>query len=144
MTSARDCELCERTGGELLWQDERCRVIYVEEPGYVGYCRVIWTPHVKEMTDLSTVDREYLMKIVFAVESVLREQLAPVKMNLASFGNAVPHLHWHVIPRFEDDPHFPQPAWGPRVRPDDPHRAAPTSAALATTIAAALDQIEAP
>ena len=67
------CELCDRTGGELLWQGERCRVIYVEEPGYPGYCRVVWESHVKEMTDLSDADRTHVMEVVFAVEAVLPE-----------------------------------------------------------------------
>jgi diadenosine tetraphosphate (Ap4A) HIT family hydrolase len=40
--------------------------------------------------------------------------MAPDKINLASLGNVVPHLHWHVIPRFADDPHFPNPVWGVR------------------------------
>jgi diadenosine tetraphosphate (Ap4A) HIT family hydrolase len=32
-------------------------------------------------------------------------------MNLASLGNMTPHVHWHVIPRFEDDRHYPGPIW---------------------------------
>ena len=134
-----DCDLCERTGGELLWQGERCRVVYVEEPGYPGFCRVVWEAHVKEMTDLSDDDRMHLMEVVFAVESVLREQLEPVKMNLASFGNAVPHLHWHVIPRHVDDPHFPHPAWGKPLRAGNPARTHPSTTARASAIAAALE-----
>ena len=55
-------------------------------------------------------------RVVCAAERTLRRLLAPTKMNLASLGNVVPHVHWHVIPRFEDDPHFPQPIWGPRQR----------------------------
>ena len=133
------CELCERTGGELLWQGERCRVIYVEEPGYPGFCRVVWQAHVKEMTDLSEDDRLHLMEVVFAVESVLREQLQPEKVNLASLGNLVPHLHWHVIPRHADDPHFPQPIWASpqRVPRQEPREA--STAGLAAALAAALD-----
>jgi diadenosine tetraphosphate (Ap4A) HIT family hydrolase len=50
------CELCERDGGELLWRDPRCRVVLVPEPGYPGYCRVIWNAHVREMTDLGERD----------------------------------------------------------------------------------------
>ena len=110
------CELCASIGGELLWQDERCRVVHVTEPGYPGYCRVIWAAHVMEMTDLSEPDRLHLMEVVFAVESVVREQLRPAKINLASLGNHVPHLHWHVIARFVDDPHFPQPIWAAPMR----------------------------
>ena len=133
------CELCSRTGGELLWRDERCRVIHVAEPGYPGFCRVVWEAHVKEMTDLSETDRLHLMEVVFAVESVVREQLEPLKMNLASLGNHVPHLHWHVIPRFADDPHFPDPIWASRRRVPEVQNREASTAALAAALAAALD-----
>ncbi|HYC47601.1 MAG TPA: HIT family protein [Burkholderiales bacterium] len=133
------CELCSGTGGELLWQGSFCRVVYIEEPGYPGYCRVIWQAHVKEMTDLSEAERLHFMEVVFGVESVLREHLGPLKVNLASLGNAVPHLHWHVIPRFEDDPHFPQPIWSTPRRPVTSDRSPPALGDLAEAIAAALD-----
>jgi diadenosine tetraphosphate (Ap4A) HIT family hydrolase len=42
--------------------------------------------------------------------------LAPTKINLATLGNVVPHLHWHVIARFDWDSHFPNPIWGAAVR----------------------------
>ena len=133
------CELCSRTGGELLWQDSRLRVVYVEEPGYPGYCRVIWEAHVKEMTDLSEAERSHFMDVVFAVESVLREQLYPDKINLASLGNVVPHLHWHVIPRYLDDPHFPQPIWSNPQHAITEQVRHPNTATLAGAITAALD-----
>jgi diadenosine tetraphosphate (Ap4A) HIT family hydrolase len=134
-----ECELCSRTGGELLWQNSRLRVVYVEEPGYPGFCRVIWGAHVKEMTDLGENEREHLMDVVFAVEAVLREQLSPHKINLASLGNVVPHLHWHVIPRYADDPHFPQPIWSSPQRAIDDHVREANTAALAGAITAALE-----
>jgi diadenosine tetraphosphate (Ap4A) HIT family hydrolase len=106
------CELCETTGGELLWQDDFCRVVRVDDPHYPGFCRVILNRHIKEMTDLEVSERSRLMAVVFAVEQAVREVLQPDKINLASLGNVVPHLHWHVIPRFDDDRHFPNPVWG--------------------------------
>lgn len=63
------------------------------------------------MTDLGPADRAHLLDVVLAVEAVLRELLAPAKINLASLGNQVPHLHWHVIPRFADDAHYPDAVW---------------------------------
>ena len=110
------CELCDATGGPLLWQDARCRVIGVDEPGYPGFCRVIWNAHVKEMSDLDAADRAHCMAVVFGVEQALRALMHPDKINVASLGNMVAHVHWHVIPRFADDPHFPQPIWGTRQR----------------------------
>ena len=111
-----DCALCAQAGGEVLWDDGFARVVLVGDADHPGFCRVILNEHAKEMTDLAGADRARLMGIVYVVEGLLRELLAPKKINLASFGNVVPHLHWHVIPRFSDDPHFPQSVWSARVR----------------------------
>lgn len=105
----------------MLWAGSRCRVVAVEQSGYSGYCRVIWNDHVAEMTDLPVMDRNYLMGVVWTVEQVLREMTGAHKINLASLGNYVPHLHWHVIPRFSDDRHFPEPIWGEPRRPGTDH-----------------------
>jgi diadenosine tetraphosphate (Ap4A) HIT family hydrolase len=69
------------------------------------------------------------------VEAALRQIMHPHKVNLASLGNLTPHLHWHVIPRFRDDPHFPQSIWSSRQRKS--RRAAPAdlAARLAATLA---------
>jgi diadenosine tetraphosphate (Ap4A) HIT family hydrolase len=56
------------------------------------------------------------MDVVFGVEVALRGLLQPRKVNLASLGNQVPHLHWHVVPRFADDSHYPNPVWGAALR----------------------------
>jgi diadenosine tetraphosphate (Ap4A) HIT family hydrolase len=118
------CELCTQAGGKLLWHDDRCRVVLVADPDYAGFCRVIWDAHVKEMTDLAVTDQQHCMRVVFAVERVLRNVLKPHKINLASFGNMTPHLHWHVIPRDPYDAHFPHPVWGKkqRAKPRTPAR----------------------
>lgn len=129
------CELCDEVGGRLLWRGPQWRVVEVAEPGYAGFCRVIWNAHVREMTDLSAADRQQLMRVVFAVEAALRELIDPHKVNLASLGNMTPHLHWHVIPRFADDPHFPHPVWATKQR--EPRMR--THAALAERLTAALE-----
>jgi diadenosine tetraphosphate (Ap4A) HIT family hydrolase len=78
------------------------------------------------------------MRVVFAVESALRELLKPDKINLASLGNMTPHVHWHVIPRFGNDPHFPQSVWSSRQRETQlrvpPHLASKLAAALASKL----------
>lgn len=131
------CVYRESAGGRVVFDDARLRVVVAEEP-FTGFCRVIWKAHVREMTDLAPVDRMHLMNIVFAVESALRALLAPRKINMASLGNQVPHVHWHVIARFCDDSHFPQPVWGARQR-EGATRALPPDfdSALAARLAAA-------
>jgi diadenosine tetraphosphate (Ap4A) HIT family hydrolase len=130
------CELCESDGGRLVWRNAECRVVLVEEPGYAGYCRAIWNAHVPEMTDLSRAERARFMDVVFALEAALRRRLRPDKINLASLGNATPHLHWHVVARFRDDPHFPGSVWAAPVRAV--LQPAPFDASLAAALARAL------
>ena len=113
---ANTCVFCKSVGGELLWQDALCRVVLVDDPKYVGFCRVILNKHIKEMTDLNEIERARVMRVTFAVERALRDILQPEKINLASLGNKTPHIHWHVIPRFSSDPHFPETIWSAEVR----------------------------
>ena len=110
--TASACAFCAGDGGDVVWRDARLRVILPDEADYPAFTRVIWAAHVVEMTELDPADREHLMTIVWRVEAAQREALAPDKINLASFGNMTPHLHWHVIPRWRDDRHFPEPVWG--------------------------------
>lgn len=105
------CELCDSPGGELIWQDGFCRVVRLNDAYYPGFCRVILNRHIKEMSDLDPHERERLMTVVFVVEQAVRDIMRPDKINLASLGNKTPHLHWHVIPRFTLDRHFPDPIW---------------------------------
>ncbi|HCX33528.1 MAG TPA: HIT family protein [Rhodocyclaceae bacterium] len=106
------CDLCGSEGGEPIWRDARLRIVRVADPDYPAYCRVIWNGHVREMTDLCPADRTHLMNVVFAVEAALRCLAGVEKINLASFGNLTPHVHWHVVARTPGDRHFPEPLWG--------------------------------
>lgn len=110
------CPLCRPAAEVILWSDAFCRVIWVEDAIYPGFCRVILNSHVKEMTDLPSDQRQRLMTVVFAVEIAVREVVKPDKINLASLGNMVPHVHWHVIPRWADDANFPDAIWAPVKR----------------------------
>jgi len=113
------CELCTGPGGHVIHDDGRLRIVRVDEPQYPGFVRVIWNAHVRELTDLAADDRAHLMDAVFAVERVQRAVMQPCKINVASLGNQTPHLHWHLIPRFPDDAHFPRPVWAERERAPD-------------------------
>ncbi len=117
-----DCDLCDSPGGEVVWESDFCRVVMVGDRDYPGYCRIIVNQHLREMTDLSQKERIQLMTVIFAVETAIRTLYQPDKINLASLGNITPHVHWHLIPRWRDDRHFPNPVWAAPQRPESPCR----------------------
>jgi diadenosine tetraphosphate (Ap4A) HIT family hydrolase len=135
-----ECPLCATSHDEIVWQDGYCRVIHVANPDYPGYYRVIWAAHVAEMSDLTLAEQHHLMGVLFAVERGLRALMTPDKINLASLGNVVPHVHWHIIARYTDDRHFPDPIWGQAQRNGCAHTA-PDHVTLSRLIASGLNPV---
>lgn len=125
---AAPCALCDADGGRLVWRGRRLRVIHADEAGFPAFYRVVWNAHTAEFSDLAEEERAHCMQAVARVEQVLRELLAPTKINLAALGNQVPHLHWHVIARFGWDSHFPGAVWGAAQRAQDTDRIAAMAA----------------
>jgi len=110
------CPLCDTDGGLLVWRGEKLRVIRADEAGFPAFYRVVWNAHVAEFSDLDAGQRQHCMDVVVQVEQALRQHLQPTKINLATLGNMVAHLHWHVIARFDWDSHFPAPVWAAAQR----------------------------
>lgn len=125
------CPLCDDDGGTLVFRNERLRIIHANEAGFPAFYRVVWDGHVAEFSDLSADERAACMDAVVVVEQVLRTEVLPTKMNVAALGNMVPHLHWHVIARFDWDSHFPSPVWAAPQRAQDDARLAAVAARCA-------------
>lgn len=93
------------------------RFIRVEiEESEVPWLKVFTQERYKEF---SHTPHEVKMEIFRVLEIIEVEMLAfftPKKINIASFGNYVPHVHWHIMARFEEDSYFPEPMWGQRQR----------------------------
>ena len=140
------CPLCDEPGGQLIVQTPQLRVIRAAEAGFPAFYRVVWQQHVAELSELSRAERQTCMDAVVAVEQALRRHLRPTKINLAALGNMVPHLHWHVIARFDWDSHYPAPVWAAKREGGDgvpEERLAAVTAALAAVevdVVAALGQ----
>lgn len=113
------CPLCTEIGGRLIHQNDFVRIINANDPHYPAFTRVVLQRHLAEMTDLSIFERQRLMEYVYLIEQVQRDILQPDKINLAAFGTMVPHLHWHIIPRFKWDLHYPASVWSPPTRTAD-------------------------
>lgn len=70
----------------------------------------------KEMSEVPKEIRDEIYMILEIIEKLMIEYYSPTKINIASFGNYLPHVHWHIMARFENDSHFPEPMWGEKQR----------------------------
>jgi diadenosine tetraphosphate (Ap4A) HIT family hydrolase len=119
------CALCQEGGGLVLVRQPDWRLVRASDtPAFPATYRVIWNAHVVEWTDLDLEQRQRCMAVVAQVELLMRQHLAPTKINLASLGNVVAHVHWHVVARFDWDSHFPAPIWATAQRSIDDQRQA--------------------
>ena len=111
-----NCALCSSQKYPIIWANDLLRVLLINDQNYRGYCRVDLINHVKEMADLDEETRNEFMGVIFQTEKIIKEYLQPDKINLASLGNITPHLHWHIIPRYFSDNHFPDSIWSEKKR----------------------------
>jgi diadenosine tetraphosphate (Ap4A) HIT family hydrolase len=98
-------------------------VVFADDADHPCFVRVVWGAHVRELSDLADADRVLLIDTANTIERCMLAVLAPHKINHASFGNMVPHLHWHIVPRWIDDAHWPGPVWAARQRDGVKHGA---------------------
>ena len=124
--AGKDCSICSSLGlgdndhtitvAELPFSE-----VWLERRSHLpGYCIVVWRfGHVAEPTELDAESATGYWRDVLAVSRVLQAEFRPVKMNLMTLGNWVPHLHTHVVPRYFDDPAPGGPiAWDAIFRPE--------------------------
>ena len=100
------CPLCKRENENIIFENELFRIILVDEiPGYI---RIITQKHIKELSELSDDEAIEIMMATKKIEKAMLKFLKPDKINIASLGNIVPHLHIHIIPRYQNDPWWPE------------------------------------
>lgn len=79
---------------------------------YRGHCQLIFDPrHVSRVDELSPDEWRALAADLFRAQAAVVRTVRPDHMNLESLGNVVPHLHWHIVPRYRDDPRWGAPIW---------------------------------
>lgn len=82
------------------------------DQAFRGRCLVTLREHSTELFQLTPAMRTAFLEDVTRIAEALFHALQPVKINYELLGNMVPHMHWHVIPRFRDDGVYPKPIWG--------------------------------
>lgn len=113
-----NCAICEKLenhysglNGSSIYEFENSVVVLGEHQFYKYYCMVLAKNCIREVHHLSANQRHNLMEEVFSVGSFLEEWTGCKKINYSCLGNAVPHIHWHIFPRYSNDPDFKMSPW---------------------------------
>jgi len=86
------------------------------EPSEIPWLKIFSQEPYKEFSDAPESVRVEIFRVLNIIEKEMIKFFSPTKINIASFGNYVPHLHWHIMARFENDSYFPEPMWGTKQR----------------------------
>jgi diadenosine tetraphosphate (Ap4A) HIT family hydrolase len=92
-------------------------LIFIEiHESEIPWLKVFTTVRRKEFSHCSIEEKNEIWNAIDVIEKIMLEYYQPEKINIASFGNMLPHVHWHVMARFKEDSYFPEPMWGPKQR----------------------------
>ena len=89
--------------------------IEVEE-SEIPWLKIFTQKPYKEFSECSTKEKMEIWRLLDVIEKEMLDFFKPRKINIASFGNYMPHVHWHIMARFETDSYFPEPMWGKAQR----------------------------
>lgn len=78
---------------------------------YRGYTVFLCKQHVGELHELDNTFKLNFLKEMSQVAEAVFKAFKPDKLNYEMLGNAEPHLHWHIFPRYMSDPNFTRPIW---------------------------------
>ncbi|AJE04265.1 HIT family protein [Geobacter pickeringii] len=109
-----DCPMCTKWNDEpalRIAELEHTYVLLNRDQFFPGYTFVFTKEHVTELFHLPPRVRQGIVEEVTVVAEALYNLLRPAKMNYELLGNMVPHMHWHLVPRFATDPLWPRPIW---------------------------------
>lgn len=98
----------------------RNNLIKIEiEKSEIPWLKIFTIKNIKEFSQCDLETKQEIWKYLDIIEKEMLEYFKPTKINIASFGNYVPHVHFHIMARFETDSYFPEPMWGKKQREGD-------------------------
>ncbi len=101
----------------MVYEDELIRIEKHESE--VPWLKVFTQKIHKEFSECSPEEKGAIWNALDIIEREMLAYYRPEKINIASFGNMLPHVHWHITARFKEDSYFPEPMWGPKQREAD-------------------------
>lgn len=92
-------------------------LIYIERhESQIPWLKIFTHTPRKEFSECNIEEKQAIWKALDIIEKEMIEYFRPAKINIASFGNMLPRVHWHIMARFENDEYFPEPIWGVKQR----------------------------
>ena len=98
----------------MIYENKNIRIEI--EKSEIPWLKVFTQKAYKEFSEVPTETKLEIFRVLDIIEKEMLDFFNPKKINIASFGNYVPHVHWHIMARFEEDSYFPEPMWGTRQR----------------------------
>jgi len=98
----------------IIYQNDLIRVEIEESE--IPWLKVFTQEAYKEFSETPLDVKVEIFRVLDIIEKEMLNFYKPTKINIASFGNYVPHVHWHIMARFEEDSYFPEPMWGEKQR----------------------------
>ncbi len=86
------------------------------EKSEIPWLKVFTQEAYREFSQTPVEVKVEIFRVLDIIEKSMLDYFNPKKINIASFGNYVPHVHWHIMARFEEDSYFPEPMWGEKQR----------------------------
>lgn len=86
------------------------------EKSEIPWLKIFTIKDIKEFSQCNEKTQKEILRVLNICEKQMLEYFNPEKINIASFGNYVPHVHFHIMARFKEDSYFPEPMWGKKQR----------------------------
>lgn len=86
------------------------------EPFEIPWLKIFTQQPIKEFSQCDTKIQLEILRTLNIIEKEMLDYFKPDKINIASFGNYLPHVHFHIQARFKNDSYFPEPTWGKKQR----------------------------
>lgn len=94
----------------IIFENENIKI--ETESSEIPWLKIFTQYPYKEMSEVPKEIKLEIYDLLDIIEKKMLSYYQPDKINIASFGNYVPHVHWHIIARFKEDSYFPEPMWG--------------------------------
>ena len=99
---------------EPIWENDHLRIEI--EKSEIPWLKIFTKVPYREMSEVPIETKRQIYTLLDLIEKEMLSYYKPTKINIASFGNYMPHVHWHIMARFEEDSYFPEPMWGVKQR----------------------------